>query len=120
MDKDYKHNLLNEFERGMANIKYKCNCINCDGGRFFVECQLEKSVSLSKKSIPVQQLIKSGDVDKKYLKDYQFYINNDYVIVLESGIERFYKINKEISECRENELNRIRNSIRNKINNRNR
>ena len=94
----HKREILNEFEKMQAGLSFEASCVNCKGGSVFVDEQLQKATVLGKKHLPIKGLIKDGHVEKKYLKDWKFYINEDYVIGVHSGIEHFYKIDKGLLE----------------------
>lgn len=87
-----KYDILNEIERGRANIIFESTCVSCEGGADFVNTQMDKAIPLQKSSTPIKNLLKNGEIDRQFLKDSTSYINDNYVILKNSGIEHFYKI----------------------------
>ena len=110
-----KNDIINEFEQGRAEISLESTCVDCKGKGQFVDEQMEKAVSLSKKSEPVKKLTEIGEIDKEWIADATFYINEDYVVGIHSGTEHFFKFESPFLEKSDTSIDVLREAGRETI-----
>ena len=94
----HKYDILNEFDQGRAMLIFESTCVNCEGGAEFIDAQMDKSIKLAKRSKRVKILIDQGEVERRWLKDWEFFLNDTYVIGRHSAIEYFFKIDSPYIE----------------------
>ncbi|MCP3684688.1 MAG: hypothetical protein GY861_18630 [bacterium] len=80
------------------DIEFESTCVDCEGGAEFVDLQMNKAIEIPKKGKLADRVRDNfegqGGAGGNRIDDYDVtvYMNDDYIIVQESGIEQFFKI----------------------------